>query len=94
MKIISYSIVQETDGSGNTVYTLKRNENLGAGRQPLAENIIDMQALQIPSTGTILGIEIDPLTAQTDKPESGLFPKQRPQNLQTAIRCDAAQSAV
>lgn len=69
VKIMSYSIVQETDSGGNTVYTLKRNENLGAGRQPLAENIIDMQAVQIPSTGTILGIEIDPLTAQTDKPD-------------------------
>ena len=69
VKIISYSIVQETDGSGNTVYTLKRNENLGAGRQPLAENIIDMQITQVPSTGAILGVEINPLTAQTDKPD-------------------------
>jgi prepilin-type N-terminal cleavage/methylation domain-containing protein len=69
VKIISYSIVQETDASGNTVYTLKRNENLGAGRQPLADNIIDMQATRIPSTGKILGVEIDPLTAQTGKPD-------------------------
>ena len=69
VKIISYSIVQETDASGNTVYTLKRNENLGAGRQPLADNIIDMQATRVPSTGTILGVEINPLTAQTDKPD-------------------------
>lgn len=69
VKIISYSIVQETDGSGNTVYTLKRNENLGAGRQPLAENIIDMQITQVPSTGAILGVEINPLTAQADKPD-------------------------
>ena len=69
VKIISYSIVQETDGSGNTVYTLKRNENLGAGRQPLAENIIDMQITQVPSTGAILGVEINPLTARTDKPD-------------------------
>ncbi len=67
VKIISYSIVQETDDSGNTVYTLKRDENLGAGRQPLAENIIDMQVTQVPSTGAIRGVEIDPLTAQTDK---------------------------
>ena len=69
VKIISYSIVQETDGSGNTVYTLKRNENLGAGRQPLAENIIDIQITQVPPTGAILGVEINPLTAQTDKPD-------------------------
>jgi prepilin-type N-terminal cleavage/methylation domain-containing protein len=74
VKVISYSIVQETDGSGNTVYTLKRNENLGAGRQPLAENIIDMQVTQVPSTGTILGLEINPLTAQTDKVDPDYSP--------------------
>ncbi len=69
VKIISYSIVQETGASGNTVYTLKRNENLGAGRQPLAENIIDMQVTQVPSTGKIKGVEINPLMAQTEKPD-------------------------
>ena len=57
VKVISYSIVQE-DGS----YILKRNENLGAGRQPLAENIIDLQFTQSGDT-----IEINPLTSQTDK---------------------------
>ena len=65
VKIISYSIVLDPDGS----YILKRNENLGAGRQPLAENIVGMQATQVPSTGKILGIEINPLTARTDKPD-------------------------
>jgi prepilin-type N-terminal cleavage/methylation domain-containing protein len=64
VKIISYSIV--LDGGD---YILKRNENLGAGRQPLAENIIDMQITQVPSTGAILGVEINPLTAQADKPD-------------------------
>jgi prepilin-type N-terminal cleavage/methylation domain-containing protein len=74
VKVVTYSIVQETDGSGNTVYTLKRNENLGAGRQPLAENIIDMQVTQVPSTGTILGLEINPLTAQADKVDPDYSP--------------------
>ena len=60
VKVISYSIVQDPDGS----YILKRNENLGAGRQPLAENIIDLQITQAGDT-----IEINPLTAQTDKPD-------------------------
>ena len=61
VKVISYSIVQETE-DGEKVYTLKRNENLGAGRQPLAENIVE---LGISQSGT--SIEINPLTAQTDK---------------------------
>lgn len=65
VKIISYSIVLDPDGT----YVLKRNENLGAGRQPLAENIIDMQITQVPSTGAILGVAINPLTAQADKPD-------------------------
>lgn len=65
VKVVSYEIVRDDDGS----YTLKRNENLGAGRQPLAENIIDMQVTQVPSTGDILGVEINPLTARTDKPD-------------------------
>jgi len=63
VKVISYSIVQETENS-RTIFTLKRNENLGAGRQPLAENIVDLQITQSGDT-----IEIDPLTAQTDKPD-------------------------
>ncbi|MBW2048003.1 MAG: hypothetical protein JRJ09_05665 [Deltaproteobacteria bacterium] len=63
VKVISYSIVQETEGS-RTIYTLKRNENLGAGRQPLAENIVDLQITQAGDT-----IDINPLTAQTDKPD-------------------------
>jgi prepilin-type N-terminal cleavage/methylation domain-containing protein len=71
VKVISYSIVQETDASGSTVYTLKRNENLGAGRQPLAENIIDMQVINILTNadGDIISWEINPLTAQSDKPD-------------------------
>jgi len=60
VKVISYSIVQDPDGT----YILKRNENLGAGRQPLAENIVDLQITQSGDT-----IEINPLTAQTDKPD-------------------------
>jgi len=61
VKVISYSIVKDPDGS----YILKRNENLGAGRQPLAENIVDLQITQSGNT-----IEINPLTAQADKPDS------------------------
>jgi prepilin-type N-terminal cleavage/methylation domain-containing protein len=69
VKIISYSIVEETGDSGNTVYTLKRDENKGAGRQPLAENIIDMQVINtITNTdGNIISWEINPLTSQTEK---------------------------
>jgi prepilin-type N-terminal cleavage/methylation domain-containing protein len=63
VKVISYGIVQETEGS-KTVYTLKRNENLGAGRQPLAQNIVD---LQITLTGKT--IEINRLRARIDKPD-------------------------
>ena len=63
VKVICYSIVEDTEGS-NKIYTLKRNENLGAGRQPLAENIVDLQVTRSGST-----IEIDPLIAQTDKPD-------------------------
>jgi prepilin-type N-terminal cleavage/methylation domain-containing protein len=58
VKVISYSIVRDDDGS----YILKRNEHLGAGRQPLAENIVDLGITQSGNR-----IEIDPLTAQTDK---------------------------
>ena len=57
IKVISYSIVQDDDGS----YTLKRNKNLGGGRQPLAENIVELGISQSGNT-----IEINPLTAQTD----------------------------
>ncbi|MCP4579690.1 MAG: prepilin-type N-terminal cleavage/methylation domain-containing protein [Deltaproteobacteria bacterium] len=63
VKVISYSVVQETENS-KTVYTLKRNENLGAGRQPLADNIVNLQITQSGDT-----IAIDPLTAQADKPD-------------------------
>jgi prepilin-type N-terminal cleavage/methylation domain-containing protein len=66
VKIISYSIVLD-DGS----YILKRNENLGAGRQPLAENIIDMQvpltSIITNTDGNIISWEINPLTSQTEK---------------------------
>jgi len=58
VKVVSYSIVQETDGS----YVLKRDENVGAGRQPVAENIVDLQMTQAGDT-----IEINPLTARTGK---------------------------
>jgi prepilin-type N-terminal cleavage/methylation domain-containing protein len=60
VKIISYSIVQDPDGS----YILKRDGNLGAGRQPLAENIVQLGITRSGNT-----IEINPLTAQTDKPD-------------------------
>jgi len=62
VKVISYSIVDNT---------LKRNENLGAGRQPLAENIVDLQIIAVndPTTGDIIGVDINPLTAQTDQPD-------------------------
>ncbi|MCF8131414.1 MAG: prepilin-type N-terminal cleavage/methylation domain-containing protein [Deltaproteobacteria bacterium] len=67
VKVISYSIV---DDGGD--YVLKRNENLGAGRQPLAENIIDMQIINTitNASGKIISWEINPLTARTDKPDS------------------------
>jgi prepilin-type N-terminal cleavage/methylation domain-containing protein len=68
VKVISYSVVRGTENS-KTVYTLKRNENLGAGRQPLADNIVDLQITQSNNT-----IEIDPLTAQADKPDTHYSP--------------------
>ena len=57
VKVIGYSIVDNT---------LKRNENTGAGRQPVAENMVD---LQVSKSGK--SIEISPLTAQTAKPDPG-----------------------
>ena len=54
VKAISYSIVSNT---------LKRNENTGAGRQPLGENIED---LQISQSGDSIGVS---LTARTAKPD-------------------------
>ena len=65
VKVISYSVVQDADGS----YILKRNENLGAGRQPLAENITDLQTSLSGNT-----IEINPLTARTDKRDPDYIP--------------------
>lgn len=66
VKVISYSIVQDDDGS----YILKRNENLDAGRQPVAENIVNLQVNTVTdSGGKLRALEIDPLTAQTDKPD-------------------------
>lgn len=66
VKIVTYSIVDDGGGS----YTLKRNENLGGGAQPLAENIVNMQFTQVTDTnGNVVSIEIDPLTAQTDQPD-------------------------
>ncbi|EFK05950.1 prepilin-type N-terminal cleavage/methylation domain protein [delta proteobacterium NaphS2] len=67
VKVISYEIVQDDDGS----YTLKRDENLDAGRQPMAENIVDMQITQVPASGDIMGVEINPLTSRTDKKDPG-----------------------
>lgn len=65
VKVISYSIVQE-DGS----YILKRNENLDAGRQPVAENIINLQINTVTdSSGKLQALEINPLTSQTGKPD-------------------------
>jgi len=55
VKVVSYSIVDNT---------LKRNENTGGGRQPLAENVVDLQFSQSGET-----IEISSLKAQTAKPD-------------------------
>ena len=60
VKVISYSIVQESDGMN----VLKRNENVGGGDHPVAENIVDLQISLTNKT-----ININPLTAQTDKPD-------------------------
>ena len=57
VKVIGYSIVEED----NTLI-LKRNENTGGGRQPLAENIED---LQISQSGNSINVS---LTARTTKP--------------------------
>ena len=59
VKVITYSIVSNT---------LKRNENTGAGRQPLAENIED---LQISQSGNSINVS---LTARTSKPDSDYSP--------------------
>ena len=63
VKVISYGIVQETVGS-KVKYTLKRNENLGAGRQPVAENFVNLQITLVAKT-----IEINPLRARTENPD-------------------------
>ncbi len=55
VKVITYSIVSNT---------LKRNENIGAGRQPLAENIED---LQISQSGNSINVS---LTARTSKADA------------------------
>jgi prepilin-type N-terminal cleavage/methylation domain-containing protein len=66
VKVVTYSIVD--DGGG--AYTLKRNENLGGGRQPLAENIVDLKStIVMNAKGNIIGLTIDPLIAQTDLPD-------------------------
>ena len=57
VKVIGYSIVVE-----NNIPILKRNENTGGGRQPLAENIED---LQISQSGDSINVS---LTARTTKP--------------------------
>lgn len=54
VKVVTYSVVSNT---------LKRNENTGAGRQPLAENIEDLQISQSSN-----GINIS-LTARTARPD-------------------------
>ena len=58
VKVIGYSIVEE-----NNIPILKRNENTGGGRQPLAENIED---LQISQTGNSINVS---LTSRTSKPD-------------------------
>jgi len=60
VKVITYSIVEED----NTLI-LKRNENTGAGSQPLSENIDDLQ-IQISPSGNSINIS---LTARTAKPD-------------------------
>lgn len=59
VKVIGYSIVEE-----NNTPILKRNENTGGGRQPLAENIED---LQISQSGNSINVS---LTARTSKFDS------------------------
>ena len=58
VKVITYSIVEE-----NNTLILKRNENTGAGNQPLAENI---ENLQISQSGKSINVS---LTARTSKPD-------------------------
>ncbi len=58
VKVIGYSIVVE-----NNIPILKRNENTGGGRQPLAENIQD---LQISQSGNSINVS---LTARTSEPD-------------------------
>jgi len=58
VKVITYSIVEE-----NNIPILKRNENTGGGRQPLAENIED---LQISQSGNSINVS---LIARTSKPD-------------------------
>ena len=63
VKVIGYSIVEES----NTPI-LKRNENIGAGRQPLAENIEDLQIYQ---SGNSINVS---LTARTANPDPDYTP--------------------
>jgi len=58
VKVITYSIVEED----NTLI-LKRNENTGAGRQPLSENIDD---LQISQPDNSINISLTARTAKLD----------------------------
>jgi len=58
VKVITYSIVEE-----NNIPILKRNENTGGGRQPLAENIED---LQISPSDNSINVS---LIARTSKPD-------------------------
>jgi len=66
VKVVTYAIVD--DGGG--AYTLKRNENLGGGAQPLAENIVELQFATVTDAGgNIISLKIDSLTAQTAQPD-------------------------
>ena len=63
VKVITYSIVEED----NTL-RLKRNENTGGGRQPLAENIED---LQISQSGNSINVSLTARTAKLDPDYGG-----------------------
>jgi prepilin-type N-terminal cleavage/methylation domain-containing protein len=57
VKVIGYSIVEE-----NNTPILKRNENTGGGRQPLAENIEDLQI----SPGNSINVSLTARTSEAD----------------------------
>ncbi len=73
VKVITYSIVSNT---------LKKNENTGGGRQPLAENI---EGLQISQSSNVINISLTARTARPDPdyPENNGY---RRRELSTRVR--------